>query len=96
MSALSKVGQTGSMSQLIKGSVAFSGIACACGKRTFARCHFADGGAHGACMDCASAMLVKFPDGSTASRLVCKRCQPLHRSEIWETALHDVLLERGS
>jgi hypothetical protein len=79
------------MSQSIKGTVPSGGIPCACGKRTVTKCYFDTGGTHGVCIDCGSAHLVKFSKGFTASRLVCKRCVPLHRAEIWETALYDTL-----
>ncbi len=81
------------MGQFIKGSVQGGSIVCACGKCTSSRCYFADGGPHGVCFDCGNVQLVQFADGTTASHVVCKRCQSNHRSEIWETSVCDALRE---
>lgn len=81
------------MGRFIRGSVDGGIITCACGKATAARCYFADGGPHGVCFDCGNVQLVQFPDGTTASHVVCHRCQSNHRSEIWETSVYDALRE---
>jgi hypothetical protein len=94
MSASRAEEQTGTMSRFITGSVASINVTCACGKRTVTRCHFADGGPHGVCIDCGDAELVKIADGLTTTRLVCKRCRAKHRAHIWATAIFDALAPR--